>query len=420
MENCQFEIKDSNYKFWAFGGPIDSHADHPELFQAIGHAISSWARMEHILDALLVHLNKKAYAQDIYQPDHPRNFSKKADLLKKWFNRHPELKEYADDVMSVMPKMKTTAQTRHFLAHSSIEAYDAKSREITFKSIRPRGDDNLAEYAQTYFASVVVIANVATLVGQTLSVIFLRDIRYTIWLTLFYDLTHIVIYILTGIFFWKWILLNAVIVIAATSIRDLPLNRIERSAGTFCVLLGTTVFFAAQLGWYDTGAYNRAWFSAETSDGRHIEVPSNYFLTSSLIVAQMRLGAPERDGHLPTKNWGTTAKVGIMRRGKTCSFEDRQLRARRTLDRAQVERMVRLHHRAILDHADENGLFPYDFYPHHIWSNPFEFDKFAKLDKRKIVAFRYNFESVCITYNEGKRQKRVLHRSSHVIDVSKP
>lgn len=278
----------------------------------------------------------------------------------------------------------------------------------------------LAEYAQTYFASVVVAANIATLVGQTLSVIFLRDIRYTIWLTLFYDLTHIAIYLLTGIFFWKWILLNAVIVIAATSIRDLPLNRFERSAGTFCVLLGTTVFFAAQLGWYDTGAFNRAWFSAETSDGRLIEVPSNYFMTSSLTVARMRLGAPERAGHLPSGSWGTTNKVDFMRRAKTCSFEDRQLQARRIMNRDQVERMVRLHHRAILDHADENGLFPYDFYPHHIWSNPLEFKEFAQLDNRKIVAFHYNFESVCITYNEGKREKRVLHRSSHVIDVSQP
>ena len=59
MENCQFEIKGSNHKFWAFGGPIDDHSDHPELFHAIGNAISSWARMEHILDALLVHRSEE-------------------------------------------------------------------------------------------------------------------------------------------------------------------------------------------------------------------------------------------------------------------------------------------------------------------------------------------------------------------------
>ena len=53
MGNCQFEIKGHDYKFWAFGGPIDAPSDDPELFQAIGHAISSWARMEHIIDALL-------------------------------------------------------------------------------------------------------------------------------------------------------------------------------------------------------------------------------------------------------------------------------------------------------------------------------------------------------------------------------
>ena len=162
MDNCQFEIRNYDYQFWAFGGPIDDPKDAPELFQAIGHAISSWARMEHIIDALLVHLNKAAYAQEFYEPDHPRNFKKKTELLKSWFKGHPELKSHADDVMSVLAIMKTTAHTRHLLAHGSIDSYNAATRQITFKSIRPHGNDNFSARTETlHIEGVLAVAELA-------------------------------------------------------------------------------------------------------------------------------------------------------------------------------------------------------------------------------------------------------------------
>lgn len=162
MDNCQFEIKGRNYRFWAFGGPIDNPSDANELFQTIGHAISSWARMEHIIDALLVHLNKAAYAQELYEPDHPRNFKKKVELLQHWFKEHPELKLHADAVKSVLPKIKITAHTRHLLAHGSIDSYDATTREITFKSIRPRGNDSFSVQTETlHIKGVLAVAELA-------------------------------------------------------------------------------------------------------------------------------------------------------------------------------------------------------------------------------------------------------------------
>jgi len=162
MDNCQFEIKGHDYQFWAFGGPIDNPSDASDLFQAIGHAISSWARMEHIIDALLVHLNKAAYAQELFEPDYPRNFKKKVKLLQDWFKGHPELKSHADAVKSVLPIIKTTAHTRHLLAHGSIDSYDATTQEITFKSIRPRGNDNFLAQTETLpIEGVLAVAELA-------------------------------------------------------------------------------------------------------------------------------------------------------------------------------------------------------------------------------------------------------------------
>lgn len=142
MENCQFEIRGGSYQFWAFGGPIDSPSDHPEVFEAIGHAIASWARMEHMIDALLMHLNKEAFSAEVYESDYPRNFKKKANLLKDWFKKHPELGDLTESVLAVLPKIKSVAQVRHFIAHASIERYDDETGEIWFNSIRFQGDDN--------------------------------------------------------------------------------------------------------------------------------------------------------------------------------------------------------------------------------------------------------------------------------------
>ena len=170
MDNCQFEIKGQDYQFWAFGGPIDNPSDARELFPAIGHAISSWARMEHIIDALLVHLNKAAYAQELYEPDYPRNFKRKVELLQHWFKGHPELKQHADAVKSVLPIIKTTAHTRHLLAHGSIDSYDATTRKITFKSIRPHGNDSFSARTETlHIDGVLAVAELANTCNKFLA-----------------------------------------------------------------------------------------------------------------------------------------------------------------------------------------------------------------------------------------------------------
>lgn len=95
-----------------------------------------------MIDALLMHLNKEAFSEEIYESDYPRNFKKKADLLKDWFKQHPKLGDLSESMLAVLPKIKGLAQVRHALAHSSVESYDAETGEVLFNSIRFRGNDN--------------------------------------------------------------------------------------------------------------------------------------------------------------------------------------------------------------------------------------------------------------------------------------
>ena len=141
MDNQRFYLKDYDYDFCTSGGPIDEPSNYVDLFQAIGHANACWARMEHMIDALLLQLNKEAFSEEIYEPDHPRAFAKKIDLLKSWFNKHDKLKKNSSDMMAILPKLKEAARTRHSIVHGLIESYDTQTEELTLKGIRFIGND---------------------------------------------------------------------------------------------------------------------------------------------------------------------------------------------------------------------------------------------------------------------------------------
>ena len=148
--------------------------------------------------------------------------------------------------------------------------------------------------------------NMITLAAQLFSIIALGRIRWALWLTLFYDLTHITIFLMTGIFFWKWILLNLALVAALATLVHRKIPRVVVTMGVVTIVLGPFVFFTARLGWYDTRAYNHNFVVARTATGERYPVPSNYFLATSVAFAQERIGRPFV-GHFPTLTYGTTS-----------------------------------------------------------------------------------------------------------------
>jgi len=97
--------------------------------------------MEHLINALLVHINKEAFSKTIYRDTHSVAFKAKVDLLKRWFNNHPKLNTYSDDVMAVMPKLKQLADTRNLLMHAAIQSFDNATGEIVLKTIERSGED---------------------------------------------------------------------------------------------------------------------------------------------------------------------------------------------------------------------------------------------------------------------------------------
>lgn len=273
------------------------------------------------------------------------------------------------------------------------------------------------------FQKTVLIGNMLIFFGQLLAIVSGVRIKWIIIATLFYDLTHILIFFTTGIFFYKWIILNLAIVAALIGIRDKIIPNPLKAIITIMIVVAPAAFFVAKLGWWDTRALNHEKFYAILDDGTEMEIPTNYWGSFSVTYAQLRRIRDKADGFFPTGTSGIIFGQDNMRRGLECNFE---LPANDYPDVVsenfsqhdnEVTRHVKMHHRYILENVDDNGQIAYDFYPHHIWSMPWLFREFNALDKRRIVAYRYVIEAKCLAYDQGRVIENIKRRSDHVIQL---
>lgn len=145
--------------------------------EAFGRASASWSRLEHHVDALIVQINKPAFSADLFEK-HPVSFSKKVDLLKKWFNRYPPLGEYKTDMRYLTSRLKTlsgnknsTSLTRNLLVHSIPAAYDPETQTITFHNMQFVGENILSRHASVTLTQIEHFSGAAQLCNNFLGTI---------------------------------------------------------------------------------------------------------------------------------------------------------------------------------------------------------------------------------------------------------
>lgn len=280
--------------------------------------------------------------------------------------------------------------------------------------------DALTRYGHLAVSEIVLFINIFTIAGQALAIVALKRIRWAIAITLFYDLTHVTIFLVSGIFFWKWIFLNFAIVAALTMLRHKRISWPLYATLAAMLVVSPKIFFVTFLGWYDSSSLNHAYVKAVMKDGTVYTVPSNYFLTNSVSFAQMQVGAPYA-GHFPN-HLAATTDSDIWRKGDACALpvDPTKFFLRDERNARIVEQAVLEPHFYILDNASLNGRYYYDLFPHHIWSNPLYYKSFAYADKRDILKFIFVVESICVSIDKfGNVQKDVKHRSSYDIPVDR-
>ena len=131
-------------EFAFFKGPIDDPDSAAAAFAVYGRAAAAWARLEHHIDAVLIHINKEIFSQRLYEKNHPVSFERKIDLLKRWFNQHPPLAPFTDEMRTLTSKLKVVAkEDRNVLLHCIFKSYDKDTETLVIQNVQPQPDGNI-------------------------------------------------------------------------------------------------------------------------------------------------------------------------------------------------------------------------------------------------------------------------------------
>ncbi|MDH3703472.1 MAG: hypothetical protein OEU46_19400 [Alphaproteobacteria bacterium] len=280
--------------------------------------------------------------------------------------------------------------------------------------------EGLTAFAYQTMDKIFPVTNFATIVIQLFALFAVIRVRWAIYTTLAYDVLHLTIFVLTGIFFWKFIVLNLAIVAALATIRTKKMSVALQSFLCFVVVISPFVFHIfPSYAWLDSRSMNVVRLYAVTEDEKEVQVPSNYFLGLSVTFTQHRLVWPEK-GPVTTESWGVAKSMEEMRQSLSCEWghEKGDLpTATFYYPKEHISRLIRRYHGQALTMLDADGRFEYDIYPHHIFSMPWFFEDFRMLDKRRIKAYRYESETLCLDFKDGKPQHRRLWHATFDIPL---
>jgi hypothetical protein len=251
--------------------------------------------------------------------------------------------------------------------------------------------------------------------------------------TLFYDLLHIGIWILGGLFFWPWVWNNVTILVAANAQRS-PIKPTAKAACILTILLGMPsvplypslpFYKAAGLGWFDVADARQTYFEAITNDGRRARVPSSFFLSHSYSVSHGQMDTVPHVGHYSHTWWGSAHDYGrLLSSGKCLTPEvvpaDTLERAEQRTERLnKVGQFIRAHHAKMLHWQSWLGSRGYYFSRlYHHPSNPLLFGAFNALNLGDVVAYNLVVESVCNRLVSGSPETTVIMRTEARFNVT--
>jgi len=254
-------------------------------------------------------------------------------------------------------------------------------------------------------SSNLLFFNFMTIFLQFIVIIAIFRIKWMLILTILYDVSHLIIFFVSGIFFWKWIFFNFAIVAALDTFRQKTLSFAIPVVMFFIITVGGNLMLvfpslssSVSLGWYETNQATLTEMWAVTDDDKRYRVPSNYFLRSSVAIAQDEFESASKI-NIGFPVYSQSIMHDQVAKTRDCAVMPIDVPERIYLsERERLKTFLTLHQKYILSIVDDDGYFNFDLYPHHIWSNPFEFTDFRELDKKRIVGFNITFRTICMKY----------------------
>jgi hypothetical protein len=245
-------------------------------------------------------------------------------------------------------------------------------------------------------AGWIVEVNALTLISQAMALPAILFPAAAPSLLILYDLWHFSVFATTGIFFWKWMVVNAGFYTALRRSEAATIPAILASL-VLCVC-APAAFHIFPAAWYDTFMLNRMKVTAVAEDGDIRVVPPAFFLHYTFAAASSTFWTPEVFQSLyPTASYGTTYSSVVMRQSRDCP-EARGFAQQPHPFKTGVESMVRKLDAEAVRHADHEGRpspWLYLSFPYHISTNPLQFREFWSLDLRRVKVYVLEIQAVC-------------------------
>lgn len=173
----------------------------------------------------------------------------------------------------------------------------------------------------------LIFQGFAMLIELVVPLIILMRRRLTLLALLLFVLFHVGVFLSTGIFFWKWILLELLIVIIIfKKINSTSFYTLKNQIVYFMLLLLCGNFFSkVDLAWLDSGFLTTYTFYLETDNDEKYKLDSSYFAPYDLNFAQGRFSFLNKRKQLPSSTYGSTINKKFNEIMKSENLEEKDI-----------------------------------------------------------------------------------------------
>lgn len=265
------------------------------------------------------------------------------------------------------------------------------------------------------------VGNIFVVVAQLAAIFAMFRRQLLMGLTLLYDVFHVGVYLIYGLLFWKWVLLNFVIFGTFARCRE-RFTPAFIAVGVLMTAFGSFAMWTARLAWYDSANMQSTFVEAETAEGQRVRVPSAAFGTMSYPFSHGVLFIPPNQrGHFPGLLWGTYRSYAPMVTSRGCEVPAGYIpRPEGKGELSNLAHLVQARHGQLVDRADAEGHVGYHLYPHHHYPSPFTHIGYDDLDLRSVTRYRWVVESVCLSLEKGQLQRQVIKRDEYDLGPVQP
>lgn len=273
---------------------------------------------------------------------------------------------------------------------------------------------NLFNWLYVLMSESQVIMNLITLATQLIGLIGSLLLSATPWIIVFYDVWHIAVGGLTGVFFWKWVVVNIAFFVALRKCPpDLPL--LHRLLPFSLCILSIHFFSIFAAGWYDTPSLNSQKVYALTKTER-VRVPPAHFLHYSFGAVSSAFWTPKVTSEmLPTSTFGSTDSHSLLLQSMSC-LKTGGDQSPGGYYVSQLDALVVSLHQSALANAQHDGrpsLVGLLSYPHHIATNYGPFDEYLNLDLGTVTGYEFTLQPIC-TLRASLVEDKVLIKGKRI------